>query len=633
MFDFVHERKRLVQIVLALIVLPFALWGVDSYRNSGDVVSLAKVNGEKISQQEFESAMEQQRQRIREMAGPNFDPAIFDKPEIKHSVLEGLVTQRLMMEGARDAGLVVSDEQMAQIIATVGAFQKEGKFDKQQYEAALRSQGMTPAMFEYRVRQDLTTRQLTDAFTQNGYAADAVATNLIRLNEQQRVVSIAKLDLATFIKQAQVSDAAVKAYFEQNPQDFQIPERAKIEFVTLSIDALMEQAVAKDSDIKAYYEEHLSEFGTQEQRQAAHILIALSKQASDAEKVAAKNKAELVIKLAKQSPAKFTELAKLYSQDTGVSIDGGDLGLFGRGEISKTLGKPFEESVFSLKVGEVSDLVQSDFGYHIIKLVAIKAPKVQPLNDVKAMIAQRVKFQQSSDKFAELAEKFSNTLYEQSDSLKPAAELVRSPVQGGVWLSKDKQSSAAWNEKVVQAVFSEDVLKNKRNTSAIEIAPNTLMAARVAEYQAVTVRPLNEVAAQIRGKLQQQQAKQALVDQGKKLLEQLQKGEKTAVAFQSTQTLSRAQHADMSQETAKALFGADTSKLPAYVGIEDAQRGYVLARIDAVKDVAVVDEMKRNRYAQQIRQITGEEMLAAYLADAKKNADITMKDFAAAEKK
>lgn len=629
MFDFVHERKRLVQIVLALIVLPFALWGVDSYRNSGDVVSLAKVNGEKISQQEFESAMEQQRQRIREMAGPNFDPAIFDKPEIKHSVLEGLVTQRLMLLGAREEGLVVSDEQMAQIIATVGAFQKDGKFDKQQYEAALRAQGMTPAMFEFRVRQDLTTRQLTDAFTQNGYAADTVAANLIRLNEQQRVVSVAKLDLATFAKQAQVSDAAVKAYFEQNPQEFQIPERAKIEFVTLSIDALMEQAVAKDDDIKAYYEEHLSEFGTQEQRQAAHILITLSKQASDAEKAEAKSKAEQVLKQVKQSPSKFAELAKQYSQDPGSAVNGGDLGMFGRGAMVK----PFEESVFSLKVGEISGLVQSDFGYHIIKLVAIKAPKVQPLSEVKAMIAQRVKFQQSSDKFAELAEKFSNTLYEQSDSLKPAAELVKSPVQGGVWLSKDKQSSAAWNEKVVQAVFSEDVLKNKRNTAAIEIAPNTLMAARVTEYQAASVRPLAEVAAAIRGNLQQQQAKQALVEQGKKMLEQLQKGEKSAVAFTAAQTLSRAQHADLSQETAKALFRADTSKLPAYVGIEDAQRGYVLARIDAVKDVAVVDEVKRSRYAQQIRQITGEEMLAAYLADAKKNADITMKDFAAAEKK
>lgn len=629
MFDFVHERKRMVQIVLALIVLPFALWGVDSYRHSGETVSLAKVNGEKISQQEFENAMEQQRQRIRERVGAKFDPTLFDKPEIKHSVLEGLVAQRLMMSGAHEAGLVVSDDQMAQIIATVGAFQKDGKFDKQQYEVALRAQGMNPAMFEYRVRQDLMTRQLTDAFTQNGYAADAVAANLIRLNEQQRIVSLEKLDFTAFTKQAQVSEAEIKAYFEQNPQEFYIPERAKIEFVTLSVEALMAQAVVKDSDIKAYYEEHLSEFGSQEQRQAAHILITLSKQASDAEKMEAKRKAEEILQQVKKSPAKFAALAKQYSQDPGSAANGGDLGMFGRGAMVK----PFEESVFSLKVGEISGLVQSDFGYHIIKLVAIKAPKVQPLSDVRAMISQRVKFQQSSDKFAELAEKFSNTLYEQSDSLKPAAELVKASVQSGVWLSKDKQSSAAWNEKFLQAVFSDDVLKNKRNTAAIEIAPNTLMAARVTEYQAASVRPLVEVTSAIRAKLQQQVAKQALRVRGKQLLEQLQKGEKPAVVFQTAQTLTRAQHADLSQEVVKALFGADTSKLPAYVGIEDAQLGYLLARIDAVKDAAVVDDMKRNRYAQQIRQITGEEMLAAYLADAKKHADITMKDFAVAEKK
>lgn len=629
MFDFVHERKRLVQIVLALIVLPFALWGVDSYRSSGDVVSLAKVNGEKISQQEFENALDQQRQRIREMAGANFDNSMFDKPEVKHSVLEGLVSQRLMLQGARDAGLVISDEQIARIIATIGAFQKDGQFDKQQYESALRAQGMTPAMFEHRVRQDLTSRQLTDGFMQNGYAADSVALNLIRLNEQQRVVSLAKLDMATFLSQAKVDDAAVKQYFDQNPQEFQIAERAKIEFVTLALDSLMEQVVAQDSEIKAYYEDHLAEFGTQEQRQAAHILIAVSKQASDAEKAAAKSKAEQVLKQVKQSPGKFAELAKQHSQDPGSAVNGGDLGLFGRGAMVK----PFEESVFSLKVGEISDLVQSDFGYHIIKLVAVKAPKVQPLGDVKAMISQRVKFQHANDKFAELAEKFSNALYEQSDSLKPAAELIKAPVQSGVWLSKDKQSSAAWNGKVVQAVFSDDVLKNKRNSTAIEIAPNTLMAARVVEYHSATVRPLPEVSAQIRAKLQQQQAKQVLVQQGKRLLEQLQKGEKIAVAFQPAQTFTRAQHGTIGQEAAKSLFSANVSKLPAYVGVEDAQQGFILARIDAVKEAPEADEMKRSRYAQQIRQIVGEELLAAYLVSAKKEADITMKDFTAAEKK
>jgi len=629
MFDFVHERKRLVQVVLALIVLPFALWGVDSYQKSGDAAPLAKVNGEKIGQQEFENAMEQQRQKMREMAGTNFDPAFFDKPEIKHSVLDGLVTQHLIFSEARSAGLVVSDEQMAQIIATVGAFQKDGKFDKQAYEAALRTQGMTPAIFENRVRQDLMTRQLTAAFSQNGYAADVTAENLIRLNEQQRVVSVAKLDLETFIKQAKVDDAAIKEYFEKSSQEFQIPERAKVEYVTFSINSLLSQVSATDEEMKAYYDEHLNEFGTQEQRQAAHILIALPKQGSDAEKQAAKSKAEQVLQQVKQSPGKFAALAKQYSQDPGSAANGGDLGMFGRGAMVK----PFEEAVFSLKVGEVSDLVQSDFGFHIIKLVAIKSAKTQAFGDVKGLIAQRIKMQHASDKFAELAEKFSNTVYEQSDSLKPAAELVKTAVQGGVWLSKGQSVAEPWNEKALQAVFSEDVLKNKRNTTAIEVAPNTLLAARVTEYQAATVRPLADVAVDIRKKLQRQQALQAAAQQGKVLLGQLQRGEKAQLAWKAAQSITRAQHVDLNQELVQQLFRADVNKLPVYVGIEDAQQGYVFARIDAVKQAADIEDGKRNHYAQQIRQITGEELLMAYLADAKKRADITMKNFATDEKK
>ncbi len=629
MFDFVHEKKRLVQVVLALIVLPFALWGVDSYRKSGDAAPLAKVNGEKIGQQEFENAMEQQRQRLRQMAGPNFDPAFFDKPEIKHSVLEGLVTQHLLFDEARTAGLVVSDEQMAQIIATVGAFQKDGKFDKQRYESVLGTQGMTPSMFEYRVRQDLMTRQLTDAYAQNGYAADVVAENLIRLNEQQRVVSVAKFDLETFMKQAKVDDAAIKSYFEKNSQEFQIPERAKVEYVVLSINSLLPQVTATDEEIKAYYNEHLNEFGTQEQRQAAHILISSSKQSSDAEKQAARSKAEEVLKQAKQAPGKFAELAKQYSQDPGSAANGGDLGMFGRGAMVK----PFEDSVFSLKVGEVSDLVQSDFGFHIIKLAAIKPAKTQPLSEVKDLIAQRIKMQHASDKFAELAEKFSNAVYEQSDSLKPAAELVKASIQGGLWLSKGQPAVEPWNDKALQAVFTEDVLKNKRNTAAIEVAPNTLLAARVTEYQPAALRPLAEVAADIRNRLQRQQALQAASQQGMALLEQLRRGEKTQLSWKTSQSITRAQHAELNQELVQSLFRADVSKLPAYVGIEDAQQGYVIARIDAVKQVASIEDSKRSRYAQQIRQMTGEELLAAYVADAKKRADITMKDFSADEKK
>ncbi len=628
MFDFVQEKKRLVQLVLALITLPFAFWGVDSYRKSGGAAPLATVNGEKIGQQEFDNALKQQQQRIREMAGANFDPAFFDKPEIKHSVLEGLVTQHLLGDEARRIGLSLTDEQIAQIIASIGVFQTDGRFDKKRYEAVLNEKGMNRFEFENRIRQDLLTRQLTDAYTQNGFASDTVAANLIRLNEQQRVISTANINAADLVKQVKLADSAISDYYDKNAQEFQMPERANVEFVVLSADSLLPQVTLTDEEVKQYYEEHQTEFGEQEQRQAAHILIAVPKQASDAEKQAAKAKAEQVLQQVKQSPAKFAALAKQYSQDPGSAANGGDLGMFGRGAMVK----PFEDSVFSLKVGEVSGLVLSDFGYHIIKLVAVKPAKMQPLNEVKSLIVQRLKLQHANDKFAELAEKFNNTVYEQSDSLKPAAELIKAPVQRGVWLSKGQAPGGLWTDKALQAVFSEDVLKNKRNSAALEVGPNTVLAARVTEYKPASLRPLNEVSASIRQKLERLQAAELATSQGKKLLEQLQLGEKVTLSWKAGQSITRSQRSGFEPELIQAVFHADTSKLPAYVGV-NGQNGYMLARIDAVKETGPSDEGKRNRYAQQVRQITGEELLTACLADLRKHATITMSDFTAEEKK
>ncbi len=624
MFDFVQEKKRLVQIVLALIILPFAFWGVDSYRKSGGAEPLATVNGEKIGQQEFDNALTQQQQRIREMAGSNFDPAIFDKPEIKHSVLEGLVTQHLLGVEARNVKLAMSDEQLYQIIASIGVFQKDGKFDKQRYVAVLSEKGMSPSVFAERVRQDLLTRQLTDAYTQNGYAADSVAENLVRLSEQQRIVAVTNLDAAAFVKQVKLSDNAVSDYYSKNAQEFQMPERASVEYVVFSADSLLPQVTVTDEEIKKYYDEHPADFGTQEQRQAAHILITVSKQASDAEKQTAKAKAEQVLQQIKQSPGKFAVLAKQYSQDPGSAASGGDLGMFGRGAMVKV----FEDSVFSLKVGEISDLVKTDYGYHIIKLLAVKPAKTQALNEVRPRIVQGLKSQHANDKFAELAEKFNNTVYEQSDSLKPAAELAKASVQRAVWLSKGQPPAGIWTDKALQAVFSEDALKNKRNTAAVEVAPNTLLAARVTEYKPASVRPLAEVSADIQQKLLRAQAVELASQQGKALLEQLQRGEKVSVSWKAVQSITRSQLSGLEPRLGQAVFAADASKLPAYVGV-DGQNGYVLARIDTVKEADSVDEGKRIRYAQQIRQITGEELLLAYLSDAKKRADITMKNFAA----
>lgn len=627
MFDFVQEKKRVVQVVLFLIIITFGFFGVDSYRKSGGGDALATVNGERISQQEFANALRQQQERVREQAGANFDPALFDKPEIKNMILDSLVNQRLLSSQARSVGLALSEEQLIQVIMGIEAFQKDGKFDKQRYEAALSSQNMSQKMFESRVREELSTRTLMDAYTKHGYSSQAVADSLIRLNEQQRIVSVAQISPDSYLKQIKIDEGAIKEYYEKNQQEFKTPERARVEYLIFSAAALQSQVSVDDAEIKKYYEEHQSDFGTPELRKASHILISVDAKASDAEKQAAQAKAELILKQVKAEPTQFAQLAQKHSQDPGSASNGGDLGMFGRGMMVK----PFDDAVFKLLVGEVSGLVQSDFGIHIIKLLAIKGGKAQGLNEVKNDIAQKIKTQKANDKYAELAEKFSNTVYEQSDTLKAAAELVKMPVQTVSWMSKGQLGVSPWTDKALQAVFSDEVVKNKRNTSAIEIAPNTLLSARILEHKPESIASLAEVTTLIRQKLLRLQAQELAIKEGQSILSQLEKNTNVNVEWKPAQSVTRSQHPALDNEFTRQIFKAMANKLPAYVGMESAQGGYMLARIDSVKELSSIDDAKRTRYMQQLRQMTGDELLQAYIADTKKHASISITPFVAQE--
>jgi peptidyl-prolyl cis-trans isomerase D len=614
------KKRRLVQMVL-LLVLPFAFFGVDSYRHSGEGDAPASVNGEKITQHEFDTALRQQQDRMRQRLGANFDPAIFETAEVKQAILDDLIAQRLLIGKARAAGLTVTDEQVAQVIAGIEAFKVDGKFDKARYTSALSAQNMSPLMFEARVRDDLIGQQLSTAYAQNGYASDSVADNVIAINEQQRIVSVAQVALQSFVAQAKVDDAEIKTYFDQHAPEFQVPEQVRLEYVKFSIGDLMAKADVKPEDARKYYDEHQSEFASPEQRHAAHILLTVAATAPQAEQDAVKAKAEQLLKQARQNPEKFAELARQNSQDPGSAVNGGDLGVFGRGMMVK----PFEDAVFALKPGEISALVKSDFGYHIIRLIAIKAANPTPFADVSAMVLGKLRQQKAADSFAELADKFSNTVYEQSDTLKPAATLAGVKVEQSEWLNKGLTTGDIWTAKMMQAVFSDDVIKNKRNTAAIEVASGTLVAARMLEHKPAAVRALSEVQESIKQKLLMKKALDMAVKQGTMLLGQLQQGSKPELEWSAAHEVVRNKPGALDAAIVRQIFQADGAKLPQYVGAESPQGGFVLVRIEAIKDGEKPVEDKRARYAQQLRQLTGEELFQAYLKDAKQNAKIKSK--------
>lgn len=619
MFDFVQERKRLVQIVLLLIILPFAFFGVDSYNKATKGKTPASVNGTEVTLQDYDNAMRQQQARMRQMLGDSFDANLFDTPEIKKVVLDSLIGQKLLVQRAKAAGLAVTDEQVADIIGGIEAFQVDGKFDKKRYETVLSNKQMSTLMFEAQVREDILAQQMQEVFAQNGFAANSTVDNIIRLNEQKRMVSVAQLPFAQFLAQVKVDDAAIKQYYDKNTKEFEVPEQVKVAFVKFSAGNLAAKVEVSPADAQTYYKEHNKEFGTPEQRQAAHILITADSKASVAEQNAAKAKAEQLLAKVKQAPASFAELAKQNSQDPGSAANGGDLGFFGQGQMVK----PFEDATFALKTGEISGLVKSDFGYHIIKLLAIKPAQISTFDSVRDQIVAKLREQKANDKFAELADKFNNAAYEQSDTLKAAAELVGAQIEQSDWLKKSDAGNGIWNAKLLQAIFSDDVMKNKRNTAAIEVAPNTLVAARLLEHKPAATRPLNEVQAMILQKLQHKQAVELAVQQGKAQLAALQKGGAATVTWGSPQAVSRAQRPEMELNLLRQVFQVNTTKLPQVVGAETAE-GYTLVRVESAQEGEKVEDGKRSRYAQQLRQRQGEELYRAYIEDAKKQAKIKL---------
>ncbi|MEN6586696.1 MAG: SurA N-terminal domain-containing protein [Sulfuricella sp.] len=619
-----HAQGKIAKIILALITVPFALWGVDSYlKNAGDGPIAAKVGGQEIPQTEFAQALKDQQERMRSALGKNYDASIMDRPEMRKSVLDRLINQRLILAEAAREGLAVSDAQLVRIIAGIEAFQENGKFNQSRYETLLRQQNMSPAMFEHRLRQDLLVQVAQDGIVRPVSLPRSVADRLMRINEQQREVSQAVMPIEQFMSQSKVDASAVKDYYDKHQSEFKVPEQVRLEYVVLSADSLMSQTSVSEDEVAAYYKEHSAQFTQPEERQASHILISVAANASAKEKSAAEEKARKVWQEAKDNPTNFAQLAKQHSQDPGSASQGGDLGFFARGAMVK----PFDDAVFKMAPGEISQPVQSDFGYHIIKLVAVKPAKIRSLQEAHGEIVEALKKQKAGKKFAENAENFNNVVYEQGDSLKPVAQHLGLQVEQSAWVSrKGSDMPLLNNPKLLEAVFSDDVLKNKRNTEAIEVAPNVLVSARLLEYKPASMKPLEEVAAVLSQRLQRQQAAALAVKWGKDALAQLQQGKTlAALNWGAVQVVSRIKPAGLEPAALKEVFKLKSDKLPGYAGVENSQGGFTLVKLTRVIEPATLDESRKQAYAQRFSNMLEQEYTADYLASLKLRTKIDIK--------
>ncbi|MDQ5848137.1 MAG: peptidyl-prolyl cis-trans isomerase, partial [Pseudomonadota bacterium] len=397
----------------------------------------------------------------------------------------------------------------------------------------------------------------------------------------------------------------VKAHYDAQQADYRTPERVRAEYLVLSAENLARSEAVSDAELKAAYDARASQYRVEEQRRASHILVKT------------KEEAEKLLSELRKAPGRFAELAKTHSIDSGSAEKGGDLGWFGRGAMVKA----FEDAVFKLNQNDMQ-LVQSEFGFHVVRVSGIQAGKARSLDEVRKELSAELARQKGAKKFAEAADSFSNMVYEQPDSLKPAAERFGLQLQTTAWIGKsaNQELGALDHPRLLSALFSSDAIKNKRNTDAIEVAPNTLVSARVVQHQPEAQRKFDEVKQEISDMLRQREAAMLAEKDGAAKLEQLRKGADPGLKWGAPRTVSRRNAQGLPAEVLRQVVAADVGKLPAYIGMPVADAGYLLLRISKVIDADPKELDAQN--TQRMAGLMGASQYEAYVASLRGRADI-----------
>jgi len=622
MFDFVRNNTKIMMGLLFLLIIPsFVLFGLEGYSRFNDKGTVvAKVNGNKISQTEWDAAHKREVDRIR-ASMPTIDVKLLDTPEAKYATLDRLVRDQVISAAAQKLQLVASDTRLARELqqspAIAALRTPDGKLDMERYKQLAASQGMTPEMFEMQVRADLSNRQVIQGVQSSAYATSAQTQTAMNAFMQRREVQILNFPAADYLGKITVSDVDLQAYYDKNKDKYQSAESADIEYVVLDIETLRQSMNLNEQDLKSYYEQNLQRLSSKEERRASHILITAAKDAPEAEKKTARAKAEELLKLVKAKPASFADVARKNSQDPGSAVKGGDLDFFGRGAMVKA----FEDAAFSLKKSDISDLVESEFGYHIIQLTDIKAAKAQSFESLRPTMEADLKKQQAQRKYAELAETFTNMVYEQSDSLKPVADKLKLSIQKASQVTR--QPAQALHTKgllshpgLLQALFNEASLQKQRNTEAIEVAPSTLVSARVVKHQPAATLPFVEVKEFVKRALTQEKAAEMAKAQGEQRLSAL-KASTGADNLPNAFVISREKTQKQLPKVVDAVLRADPNKLPSVSGVDLGSQGFAVVRVTKILPPEAENKELMMQAQQQFTQLWGTAETQAYIAQLK----------------
>jgi len=614
MFAFVRNHTRVLQFILLLLIVPsfvvVGIQGFTQFRNKDKGV--AHVAGEPIPQAEFDNALRQQAEVVRQQM-PGIGAGFFDTPAFKQRVLDDLIRQRVLLHAAQDLRLVTPDARLARLIVSdpqVAPFIKpDGKWNTE----LLAAQGRDPLTIEALLRQQYSLRQVLAGIADSGFVPQAASRVALDAVFQRREVQIARIDAQPFAAQVQPTDAQLRAYYDApaHAAQFQAPEQARVEYLVLDQASLKSGIKLAAEDVKAYYDQNAARFASPEERRASHILVKVDSSATPQQRQAARAKAESLLEQARKAPASFAELARKNSDDVGSAPNGGDLDWFGR----EAMTKRFEEAAFALKPGQISDVVETEFGYHIIQLTGVRGGERQPFEAVQAQIEDELRTQQAQRRYAEAAERFSNLVYEQADSLKPAADELKLSVRTADNVSRTPAPGMPpelANAKLLEQLFASDALQNKRNTEAVETAPNQLVAARVVEYRPARKLAFDAVKAQVRQQVVASQAAQLAKQEAERRLAAW-KAAPAQAQMDAPVLLSHGLPSDLPRPIVQAALRTPADKLPAWAAVDlGNNQGWAIVRINKLLPGDVSDDNAREA-GRQFAQLWATAESQAYL--------------------
>lgn len=605
MFEAIRKHSKIVMFLLFLLVIPsFVLVGIDSNYFSEKSPVVARVDGHKITQADWDNAHREETDRIRAQS-PNVDPKQLDTPQARYATLERLVRDRVFAAAAQNSHLITSDARLARALQDIPAIaalkRPDGSLDTEAYRSLVGAQGLTPEGFEANVRRELSVSQVMGGVMSTAFATDAAAKLAFDSLYQRREIQVARFNATDYAKQVNPTEADIEAFYKANAQRFQQQEQAAVEYVVLDLDSVRSGIRVNEDDLRTYYKENLTRLAAKEERRASHILINAAKDAPAADREQAKARAQELLAQVRKSPASFAEVAKKSSQDSGSAPAGGDLNFFGRGAMVK----PFEDAVFAMKKGEISDVVESDFGYHIILLTDIKTPRQPSFEELRPSLEAELKQQQAQRKFAEVAEAFTNSVYEQPDSLKPVADSLKLKIQTAEGVTRVPGPGASGplaNPKFLEALFANDSVEGKRNTSAIEVGPSQLVAGRISTYTPTRTLALQEVSDRVRLLLIAEKSAELARKDAEAKKAAWMGNAAPAAGLAPAVVVSRDQTQNLPRAVVDAALRASPDNLPAWVSADLGSQGTAVVKVLRIIPREGVDAQQAAQQRQQLQQ-------------------------------